>query len=290
MEELLTKLYESLSDAFQESLKSKEIHRFSDGESIDVFKTLMFLKKNNNDLNKLMLQGSVSIDELKYRFNDDKDVLNECFKNKYIIKGNSINSDKVFIGANGLFKLYSLKDYDTQEVFIAFDSNNFELEKELTLKSQEKIWCIFLVLFGADNIVNSFNTEGLSNQKLKDYHNFFISIEKEMEVKDISLGKKIGWNTGKDSVFRKFITNNVDLPKTSLYHKKGAYQYYLDLSKRKNIKYLLDLILDKFKGENRLIVNEIFYDALMELSFKISIDLGEMPGAINKHIIEELKG
>lgn len=288
MEELLAKLYDSLCEAFKENLKSKEIYSFTDEDSVDAFKSLMFLKKNNNDLNKLMLLGSVSIDELIYLFN--KDIINECIDNKYIIKGNSINSDKVFIGANGMFKLYSLKDYNVQEVFMAFDSNNFILEKELTLKSQEKVWCIFLLLFGADNIEKCFNSEGLSSNKLNDYHNFFKSIEQEMEDKDIRLGKRIGWETGKDSVFRTFITNNVDLSKTSLYFKKGNYQYYLDLSKRKNAKYLLDIILDRFKGEQRLIANEIFYDALKELSFQISIELGEMPATINKYIIEELKG
>ena len=225
MEELLTKLYDSLCEAFQENLKPKEIFKFEDESSIDVFKTLMFLKKHNNDLNKLMLQGTVSIDEMKYLFGTE--VFNKCLDNKYIIRGNSINSDKVFIGANGLFKLYSIKNYNTQEIFIAFDSNNFILDKELNLKSQEKIWCIFLLLFGADNNKNILNTEGFSTKKLKDYHNFFKSIEKEMEDKDISLGKKVGWDTGKDSVFRKFITNNVDLPKTSIYFNKIRYQYYL---------------------------------------------------------------
>jgi len=288
MEELLTKLYDSLCEAFQENLKPKEIFKFDDESSIDVFKTLMFLKKHNNVLNNLMLQGAVSIDEMKYLFGTDN--FNKCLGNKYIIRGNSINSDKVFIGANGLFMLYSIKNYNTQEVFIAFDSNNFILDKALTLKSQEKIWCIFLLIFGADNIENSFNTEGLSNKKLKDYHDFFKSIEREMEDKDISLGKKIGWETGKDSVFRKFITNNVDLPKTSIYFKKGSYQYYLDLSKRKNAKYLLELILDKYVGEERLIVNEIFYDALKELSYKLNTELGEIPSDINQYVIEELKG
>ena len=66
MEELLTKLYDSLCEAFQENLKPKEIFKFDDESSIDVFKTLMFLKKHNNVLNNLMLQGAVSIDELKY--------------------------------------------------------------------------------------------------------------------------------------------------------------------------------------------------------------------------------
>ena len=79
------------------------------------------------------------------------------------------------------------------------------------------------------------------------------------------------------------------LPKTPIYIFSG-YKYYLDLSKRKNAKYLLDLILDNYKDENRLLANDLFYDILKELSFRISIDLGEMPTAINKYIIEELKG
>ena len=287
MEELLTKLYKSLSEAFEENLKSKEIYFLGDDISIDVFKTLMFLKKNNKDLNDLMIKGAISIDELKYI---NKDALNECFDQKYIIKGSTINSDKVFIGINGIFEFYSINNLDVREALMAYDSNNFIQEKRLNLKSQEKIWCIFLILFGADNIENSFNTEALSVSKLNNYHNFFISIEKEMENHDISLGKKVGWKTGKDSVFRKFITNNVDLPKTALYFKKGQYQYYLDLTKRKNAKYLLDLILDNFKGEQRIMINDIFYDALRELSFRMPSELGEMNEDINKYIIEELKG
>ena len=178
MEELLVKLYDSLSLAFQEKLKAKEIYHFENGEGLDIFKTLMFLKKNNNDLNKLMIDGSVSLDELKYLF--EKEVIDKCFKSNYIIRGNLINSDKVFIGANGMFKLYLIKNYNIQEVFMAFDANNFKLGKELSLKTQEKIWCIFLILFGADKAGSSFNTEGLSLKKLNAYHEFFISIEMDI--------------------------------------------------------------------------------------------------------------
>ncbi|MCD8421600.1 hypothetical protein LNI94_01675 [Tenacibaculum finnmarkense genomovar ulcerans] len=287
MEELLTKLYERISDAFQENLKQKELFFLKDETSLDVFKTLISLNKTKKDLNELMLKGSISIDELKYL---NKEALNECFDSNYVIKGNSINSDKVFIGINGVFELYSMKNWNIRDGLIAYDSNKFIEEKKLTLKSQEKIWCIFLILFGADNKERSFNTEALSETKLIDYHTFLISIEKEMENFDICLGKKIGWETGKDSVFRKFITNNVDLPKTSLYFKKGQYQYYLDLSKRKNTTFLLDLILDKYEGERRLMVNDIFYDALMELSSSMPITLGVMNEDINKYLIEELKG
>lgn len=287
MEELLTKLYEKLGETFKGELKAKDIHYFEDSKSIDVFKTLMFLKKNNNDLNKIMIKGSISKDELEHFYG--KDIFNHCINKEFVIRGNLLNNDKIFIGANGLFKLYSIKEYNFQDVFIAFDSNNFKLGKRLTLKSQEKIWCIFLLLFGADKKESPFNTEGLSHKELGDYHKFLKSIEKEVIKNNLDLGGKIGWDTGKDSVFRKFITNNVDLPKTSLYFKGNKHQFYLDISKRKNAKHLLNLILDNYSGEQRLLANDMFYDTLNELSFKISMDLGEMPGTINKYIIEELK-
>lgn len=287
MEEILEKLYFNLSEAFNENLKAKEIFKFEDNDSIDVLKTLLSLKKNNKVLNDLMLSGSISMDELKYLYpNGD---INECLSNKYLLRGNSINRDKLFIGTAGLFKYYSLKNFNLINIFIDYDANNFILEKQLTLKSQEKIWCIFLLLFGADCQQNSFNSEGLSIDKLKIFHKFLISIEKEMQQNSVILGKKIGWDTGKDSSFRKFITNNVDLPKTPIYVRDSRYKYYLDLSKRKNVSYLLDLILDKYTGEKRLIINELFYNSLKELEYNMTIELGEMPRGLNKFLIEELK-
>ena len=80
------------------------------------------------------------------------------------------------------------------------------------------------------------------------------------------------------------------MSKTLIHLKKGKYKYYLDLSKRKNTKYLIDLILDKYKGEQRIMINDLFYNALMELSHRMPSELGEMNEDINKYIIEELKG
>lgn len=45
MEELLTRLHDSLSMAFKNSLKNKELCYQKNGDSIDVFKTLISLKK-----------------------------------------------------------------------------------------------------------------------------------------------------------------------------------------------------------------------------------------------------
>ena len=288
MEHLLNKLHDRLSLVFSESLRNNEIHYENNGDSIDVFKTLISLKKNNNVLNKLMLEGSLSIDVIEYEFG--KELLNECLRNKYLLKGKELYSNKVFIGTNGLFELYRIKSLDINEVFKAYDSKNLIIDKQLSLKSQEKIWCIFLLLFGADKKEFSFDSEGLAPGKLKDYHLFLQSIEKELIDNGVSLGKKIGWETGKDSVFRKFITNNVDLPKTGLYFKKDKYKYYLDVTSKKNAKYLLNLILDGYEGEERLYANDIFYNVLKDLNFKISMELGEIPKEINKFIIQELLG
>lgn len=286
MEELLTKLHDSLSLSFSKSLRNNEIHYENNGDSIDVFKTLINLKKNNNDLYELMLEGSLPIDLLEFEF--DKELLNECLNNKYLLKGKELYSNKVFIGTNGLFELYKLKNHDLNEVFKAYDLKNLIIDKQLNLKSQEKIWCIFLLLFGADKKECSFDSEGLSPNKLKDYHFFFQLIEKELIDKGIILGKKIGWDTGKDSVFRKFITNNVDLPKTRLYFKDGKYKYYLNITSKKNAKYLINLILDRYEGDKRLYANDIFYDVLKDLNFKISLELGEIPKDLNEFIIQEL--
>ena len=73
-----------------------------------------------------MLKSSISIDELKYL---DNEALKECFDYKYIIKGNSINSDKVFIGVNGIFEFYSMNNLNFRNGLIAYDANNFIQEK-----------------------------------------------------------------------------------------------------------------------------------------------------------------
>jgi hypothetical protein len=287
MEEILTALHQNLSDAFINLLKPKDLNSFPENESIDVLNTLMNLKKNKNVINELMLKGAVSVEELIYTYGEQS--FKKCLENKYIIKCNSINNDKVFIGTYGLYTLYSLKGFKTDYVFNTYDKQNFETERKLVLKAQEKIWCIFLILFGSDKKESSLDTENFSNAQLMKYHNFFKIIENEIIKNKINLGKKIGWETGKDKVFRKFITNNVDLPRTSLYHNVNKYKYYLDLSSKKKAKYLLDLILDKYHGEERLLINDVFYNVLKDLSDKISIELYEIPADINRFLIEELK-
>jgi hypothetical protein len=285
MEDLLAKLYTRVSEVCKKNIKEKELFFLNDNETIDVFKTLMFL--NNKNLNKHLLNSAISIDELKY-FNHE--ALKECFYNNFIIKGNGINSDKAFISINGLYEFYTINNWNFRSGLIAFDMNNLIQEKKLLLNSQEKIWCVFLVLFGADSIEASFDSEALPQEKLTNYHDFLITIEKEMENHGVSFGKKVGWESGKNTNFRSFITNHDHLSKTLIHLKKGKYKYYLNLSKKKNTKYLINLILDRYEVEQRIMINDLFYDALMELSYRMPSDLGVMNADINNFIIEELKG
>ena len=175
MENLLAKLYTRISEVCQENIKDKELFFLKDSETVDVFKTLMFL--NNKNLNKNLLNSAISIDELKYL---NHEALKECFDNNFVIRGNGINSDKVFISTNGIYEFYSINNWDFRSGMIAFDMNNLIQEKKLFLNSQEKIWCVFLILFGAESIEDPFDSEALSQKKLTNYHDFFISIEKEM--------------------------------------------------------------------------------------------------------------
>ena len=284
MEELLSKLYIRLAESFKENLKLKEIKYLSDGNTVNVLKTFLSLNKTGKDLKVLMYEGAIPIEELKYI---NKDGYEYCLKTKLLIKCTGASDNKAFIGLNGIFEYCSLSNLDFREAFIAYDFKTFP-DLKYVLKPHEKVLCIFLILLGADSEKTMYNTETLTPKQLDSNHKFFKTIETVMNDNGVQLGKSITWGTGKDVSFRKFLTNNVQLPQTGLYKYKGK-KYYLDLSKRKNVVFLLDLILDKYNEEQRLDVNDSFYDALRELSYKMLIEIGELRVEFNKNIIEILK-
>lgn len=285
MEELLSKLYSHLTESFQDNLKSSDLVLMSDCDSLDVLKTFLSLKKSQKDIITLMHKSAISIDELIYISNEG---YVNCLNNKFILKGTGLYSNKAFLGLNGIFEYYSINSLDFRNAFISYDSRIFPVVS-YSLKPQEKIWCIYLLLLGANSLETCYDTEAFSPSKLETNHKFFETIEKVMADNAIKLGKSITWSTGKDKSFRGLIGNNVDLMKTDLVHKKGNYKYYLNFSRKKNAEYLLDLILDKYNGAERIDANDLFYDSLKELSFMMLTEIGEMRVDINKHIIEILK-
>jgi hypothetical protein len=285
MDLLLEKLYRSLYNVFEDSLKLRE-KKYNGNQELDLLKTLFTLSKSQKEIIRLVELSSIEKNVLIYEFS--KEIFEECVKRKLIIQGLTVNDTKYFIGSFGLFYYYKSKDMNVDEVLKSYDDMKFSTE-EIVLKSQEKIWCIFLLLFGADKFESKLDTSKLNHRELDKYFSFLSLIEDTLLIKGIKLGKKITWGSGKDKSFRSFITNNVLLPKTGIYHDRPTNNYYLDLSKRKNAIYLLDLILDNYVGAERIMANELLRESLRELSNLLLSEISVIPNEINRYLIEELK-
>jgi hypothetical protein len=286
MELLLEKLYNSLLIVFEENLDSKD-KKYNENNELDILKTLLTLSKHQKDKIRLLELSAIEKAVLVYEFS--KDVFEECVNQKLIRQGLTINDSKFYIGTYGLYYYYQWKQVRLDSIFITYDDANFSTEK-IVLKSTEKIWCIFLMLFGADKSESRLDTSKWSHRELEKYLTFLTIIEEKLINKGITLGKKVTWGSGKDSSFRGFITNNNLLPKTGLYFDRPTYNYYLDLTQKKNAKYLLDLILDNYSGAERIMVNELFRVVLRELSNLMLIELSIVPVDLNHFIKDELYG
>tara|TARA_B110000046_G_scaffold7693_1_gene7952 strand:+ start:4335 stop:5207 length:873 start_codon:yes stop_codon:yes gene_type:complete len=290
MIELLEELFISLKDVLINKISPKDRKLFENNE-LDVLGTLLSLSKNKNDFRMLIESSSISKDEIIFKFNREGI---DLAKTKRLIKlGSGINSSKYFISTNGLFEYYKLQDLEVNSAFIAFDDLKFP-SIELKLKAQEKIWCVLLILLDATEKESLFDTTQLDQNEMDKYFKFFKIIETELDNSGISLGttqdKKIGWGSGKDTNFRRFITNNVDLNSTGIYNNKPMSKYWIDFSTRKNVSLLLDLILDNYSGSERIEVNDVFYQTLFNLSGLTLTHLNVMPNKLNKFLVEELRG
>lgn len=284
MEEILKKLYKSLKCVFSKELKTSEKRLDENGE-IDVFKTFLTISKSQRDFRNLIEASAISRRELETEFS--KLDIDEALKKKLIRRGININENKIFITANGLFEYYSSNNLNLNNVFIALDDFRFTQDK-LKLKTQEKLFCIFLILFNACSKETPLNTNLIKIKDLEKYFFFFQIIESELESSGLILGKKVNWGTGKDINFRKFITNNVDLPNTGVYNDRPTAVYWLDFSNKQKTSFLMNLILDNYDADKRILANAIFLDVLRKLSNRMLIELGLIPNDLNSYLVQEL--
>lgn len=283
---ILEELYLSLKESFETNLSSKD-KKYNDSGELDVFKTYLSLSKSQKDFRKLIELGSIPKDVLIYRHTKEK--IDSGLKDNLFRRGSLINDNKIFIASRGLFEYYKNYELNLGDVFTSFDDFKFAQET-IKLKVQEKILSILLILFGAESEESKLDTTKLDPRSLDKYFNFLKLIESRLTESGINLGKKVGWGKGKDVNFRSFIGNNVDLPSTGLYHCRPTSTYWLDLGKRKNVNFLLDLILDNYKGEDRVLVNGLFYSALRSLSNDMLTELAILPKDLNSFIVENLRG
>lgn len=280
MQELLLSLHESLKNIIVEAKRSKDNIIIDENDEIDVFATYLAFKKND-----LIDKAAMPKDSIIYLYGED--IFTEAIKAGYIRKGQGVNQSKYFISSLGFYYLYQQLDKSLNTVLKTLDLQKFT-EVELKLKSQEKIWCIFLILVNACDETNAFNKSKLNPEQLRKHFEFLKKIEDKMNNAHIRLGKSIGWGSGKDSSFSSFITNNVDLPKTGVYSFTRNGLYWLDFSKKRNVKLILDLILNTYEGINRVTANSVFYEILWDLSNDMMFELGLVPDQINEYIKSEL--
>ena len=201
MKEILEKLFLSLKMQFEIQLKTQEKKTDNNGD-IDVFQTYITISKSQRDFRKLIESSAINKDILELEFS--KTIVDEALTKKLIRKGSTINDNKIFISSNGLHEYYRINEYNLNNVFIAYDDSKF-IQDKLRLKTQEKLFCIFLILFGAHSENSRLDTTKLTDKTLNNYFKFLKLIEQELESIGLNLGKKVSWGTGKDISFRKFI-------------------------------------------------------------------------------------
>lgn len=283
---LLEKLVETLEDAFKSNLKASEL-KFRRDERLDVFKTYMTLAKTANDFRRLIEKSTMPISVLKESFGGKVD---DALKSKIISRGATINDDKVFINSKGIYKYYLEKNLNIQDVFEAFDNYKFPTQ-ELIIKRQEKILALFLLLMGADSEQNRLITKNNDKDTLRRYREFLIKIDDEIKESGLTIGREFDWNVGKKVAFRSFIQENNNLPKTGIYDfKTSDISYWLNLEKKRNVSYLVNLVLDEYKDPtDKWMAKEKLNDVLINLSNIIPEILLEVPKDLNKRFVQELR-
>lgn len=286
MTPLLEKLKENLEYIFKSELKITELKSNSEGK-IDVFKTYVTLAKTELNFRKLIEKSALPINDLKEAYGDD---FEKALKNNFIRRGATINDNKVFITTKGLCKYYIENNLNVLDVFESLDDYKFPTQK-LLIKRQEKILTLFLLLMGADSEVNRFVTNNKDEATLIRYREFLIKIDESIKESELSIGNEFDWNTGKKVTFRGFIQENNHLPKTGIYgFQTGDKSYWLNLEHKRNVSYLLSLLLDEYTNPTDLwIAKEKLHDILYDLSNSIPELLQEMPKDLNNGFINILK-
>ena len=74
----------------------------------------------------------------------------------------------------------------------------------------------------------------------------------------------------------------------AMHMERESLRYYLDLTKRANIIYLLNLLLDNYDGEQRIIAKSLMYNLFNELTYIMLIELGIEPKELNPMLVDEL--
>lgn len=284
MNALIQILINRLEETLLLNIKHKEKKNFLD-EKLDILSTLFTIKKNEKDYYNIFEQSAITKENLLLEIL--KEDIDEALEKKYIKYGNGLSKNKLFITHNGIYYFYNLNSLDIQNTFKSIDELKFP-ENNLKLKASEKLFCIFLIIIGAVSEKTKLDISSFDSTKFLKYFEFLKTIENELTKNNIQLGEKVKWGQGKNVSFKGLLGNNVDLNKTGVYQSVPGKYYWLNLEGRRNIKFMLDLILNLHVGHDRITANNVLYKTLWTLSNNVLTDLGEIPNPLSDILINEL--
>lgn len=284
MEKLLDILYENMKKTLLEELSNREKKFFPNNE-LDVFTTLISLNKSELKYRYIIEKGGISREDLELKI--VKSNFQEACSRDFIRHGIFANENVYFISTSGLFFYYKINELPVWQVFQAYDDFKLPI-RNLRLKIQEKIWVTFLLLVGS-NEQNPFDItkDSEREKKLTKYFNFFKLIEIEFKNRGLKMGNLISWGKGKDVDFKKFLTNNVDLPKTGLYEFKSS-KYWLNIKDAKSAKLIVEFLLDEYSGHDLVIAKSLLKKSFKTLEKEILFELNEMTDGVDHKILREL--
>lgn len=287
MIEILNRMAQELEEVFKRTLKGNDRKLFSKYDE-NLLVTYGCLGKTERNFREIIEQSSISKSILIYEFS--KEEVDLCIEKNYLKYCQTVSKSKdLHISSVGLYRLEAERGMDMELFFNALDDYRLP-PLEFKFKPQEKLWCIFLIIVGADSMENAFSLKDKDQTYLDKCFKLLLEIDKRLMDEGVDLGKDINWGSGKDINFRKFITNNTDLPKTGIYLTSGGSDVYgLDLSNRKNIQFILELILDSHESEEILMTKRLLYNSIWDLHNSTHLFINEITPELNTTLIDELR-
>jgi hypothetical protein len=264
----------------------KEKKEFSLNSDLDLLSLIVGLRRKDKDLRDLLEESCISLSELIFKI-DKRHLIDSAILEGLIKSTQSSYSKSYQITFLGLYRylIESDSSFKIENVLKAIENYRLPVNK-LSLKTPEKLICLFLIIVGADSKVNSLKLH--SPRFNKNCFDFLRVIDEKCFEIGLELGTRITFFKGKNSSFIGVLGNNDHLSKTPVYKGSTQQGFYLDFETPGNINYIIDLLLgeiselEKLKKKN--LINELIFQ-MKQRAFEI---LEEVTPDVNSKFIENL--
>ena len=267
----------------------KEKKEFSLNSESDLLSLIIGLRRKDKDLRDLLEESSISLSELILKI-DERHLIDIAISEGLIKSTQSSYSKSYQITFVGLYVYLMDSDssFKIENVLKAIENYRLPVNK-LSLKTPEKLICLFLIIVGADSKKNSLKLYSPNSPKfIKNCFDFLRIIDDKCFEIGLELGTRITFFKGKNTSFIGVLGNNDHLSKTPIYKGSTQQGLYLDFETPGNINYLMDLLmgdiseLEKLKKMN--LINELVFQ-MKQRAFEI---LEVVTPDVNSKFIENL--